>query len=324
MNLKQLRAFAEVMETGSVSEAARRLHRSQPAVSAVISSLEDELGLALFIRKGMRLKPAPEAHFLLREARDILLKVEKAQNTMMAVRRTDLGELEIVSMPGPTVFLLPSLIDQFLGPRKQIRVKLITRTSPEVEQVISVQNSDLGFADFDLLEPSAGDNNLVNHEVFDFDCLCAMRADDPLTAKTIITPADLDGKPLATLYPDHPVTVQTRKAFESVGATLDSFFCAQYFVPLFTFVERGSAYSIMDSMSVECYLKQNIKAARKIVFRPFTPKVILRATIITPAYRPMSMLAQQFNREFRQSLIEIQHKNHVSIQSEDEVNRLQP
>ncbi|MCP4186047.1 MAG: LysR family transcriptional regulator [Gammaproteobacteria bacterium] len=72
MNLKQLRAFSEVVKTGSVSEAARRLHRTQPAVSAVISSLEDELGIALFIRKGMRLKPAPEAQFLLREANEIL------------------------------------------------------------------------------------------------------------------------------------------------------------------------------------------------------------------------------------------------------------
>ncbi|XXK28716.1 LysR family transcriptional regulator [Arenicellales bacterium nBUS_45] len=93
MNLKQLRAFAEVMETGSASEAARRLHRSQPAISALIASLENELGIGLFTRTGMRLKPAPEAHFLLREAHEILNRVDKARSTMLAVRDSKVGQL---------------------------------------------------------------------------------------------------------------------------------------------------------------------------------------------------------------------------------------
>ena len=209
-------------------------------------------------------------------------------------------------MPGPTVILLPYLIDQILGAKKQVRVTLRTKSSPEVEQIISTQNSDMGFADFDLIEDH--EDVLVNHEVFDFDCLCAIPADDPLAEKSIINPQDLDGKPLATLYPDHPATIQTRLAFESFGAKLDSLFCAQYFIPLFTFIERGSAFSVMDRMSVQCYQWQKDKEARKVVFRPFVPEVILRTSIITPTYRPMSMLAQKFHTEFRQALFEIQNR----------------
>ncbi|MFT5114726.1 MAG: DNA-binding transcriptional LysR family regulator [Parasphingorhabdus sp.] len=79
MDLKHLRAFREVVNTGSVSEAARRLHRSQPAISAVIANLENELGIQLFIRQGMRLTPAPEAYFLLHEADAILQRVDDAE-----------------------------------------------------------------------------------------------------------------------------------------------------------------------------------------------------------------------------------------------------
>ena len=104
------------------------------------------------------------------------------KKTMVEVRRTERGELEIVSMPGPTVILFPFLIDQFLGLKKQIRVTLQTKSSPEVEQIISAQNSDMGFADFDLIEDH--DDVLVNHEVFDFDCMCAIPADDPLAEKS--------------------------------------------------------------------------------------------------------------------------------------------
>ena len=306
MNLKQLRAFCEVIETGSVSEAARRLHRSQPAVSGMISSLEEELGVELFMRSGLRLRPAPEAMFLLREAGEILNRVENAQKTMQAVRKSKLGRLDIASMPGPTILLLPMAIDRFLGERNDIRVHLITRTSPEVEQLVSAQNVEMGFADYDLL--TVYDDDLVNFEIFNFDCLCAMRSDDPLAAREVITPQDLDTRALATLYPDHPTSLQIETAFKAAGAHMNIRFSAQYFIPLFTFVERKGVYSLIDQMSVECYLSQNREKSRKLVFKPFRPLINLRTAIITPVHRPMSKLSLQFVDVFRNTLREIQQK----------------
>ena len=51
MELYQLRTFAAVAELGSLTQAAERLHLSQPAASAQIKLLEEEFGLALFERK---------------------------------------------------------------------------------------------------------------------------------------------------------------------------------------------------------------------------------------------------------------------------------
>jgi DNA-binding transcriptional LysR family regulator len=55
MELYQLRTFKMVAEEGHLTRAAKRLHASQPAVSAHIKSLEEELGISLFLRtpKGM-------------------------------------------------------------------------------------------------------------------------------------------------------------------------------------------------------------------------------------------------------------------------------
>ena len=57
MELYQLKTFITVAEEEHLTRAAQRLNTSQPAVSAHIKSLEEELGLSLFIRtpKGMRL-----------------------------------------------------------------------------------------------------------------------------------------------------------------------------------------------------------------------------------------------------------------------------
>lgn len=60
MEFYQLRTFTMVAEEGHLTRAARRLNASQPAVSAHIKSLEDELRVSLFLRtpKGMVLTDA--------------------------------------------------------------------------------------------------------------------------------------------------------------------------------------------------------------------------------------------------------------------------
>ena len=67
MNLRQIDAFRAVMESGTVSRAAKRLSVSQPAVSKLIQSLEQAIGLVLFDRTRGRLSPNAEATMLLEE-----------------------------------------------------------------------------------------------------------------------------------------------------------------------------------------------------------------------------------------------------------------
>ncbi len=61
MNLRQIQAFQEVMLTGSVTEAARNMRRTQPAISSLIAGLEKSVGYKLFERRRGRLHPVPEA-----------------------------------------------------------------------------------------------------------------------------------------------------------------------------------------------------------------------------------------------------------------------
>jgi len=89
LELYQLRSFAAVAELGHLTRAAERLHISQPAVSAQIKALEDELGVTLFERvsSGMVLTSA---------GRKLLPAAEKVLDAAQALRsraRTIQGEV---------------------------------------------------------------------------------------------------------------------------------------------------------------------------------------------------------------------------------------
>ena len=299
MNFKQLSAFREVMLTGSVSQAARNLLRTQPAISAQIAGLEDEVGMKLFERQGGRLLPVPEAHYLLEEASAIIDRLNAADRTMRSIRDLDQGTIQMVSMPGPSAFLLPDLIARFVQHRSQVKISLITRSSIQVQQLIAVQQYDVGLADVGFA--GFDESPLVDHEILRLQCLCAMPADDPLARKKTVTAADLSGKPMATLYEDHPNFIQTKAAFNEMGAVLNPRFEAQYFLPLFTYVERGLAYAIADPTAVRSYALYK-GANAEIVFRPFTPAVYLVSSIMVPKHKPPSNLARAFIAELRTGL----------------------
>ena len=76
MNLRSLRVFAELIEAGTLRAAATRVNLSQSAASRLLSLLEAELGVALFLRERRRLVPTAEAEALYPEARRILGQVE--------------------------------------------------------------------------------------------------------------------------------------------------------------------------------------------------------------------------------------------------------
>jgi len=292
MNIVHLLAFREVMLSGSVSQAARNLGRTQPAISTAIAALESEMGMQLFERRSRRLHPVPEAHYLLAEVTDILDKLDTTRQNLRSLKALTRGELRIVAMPGPSVFLVPRLVSRLTSGREDIRVTILTRSSPQVHQLISTQAYDLGIAD--LGAQFGGKSQLVASLPSSTRCLCAVPAGDPLAGRDVITPADLDGRPMAALHQSHSTHRDTRAAFDAMGAAFDLRYETQYFIPLLNFVELGLACAVVDVLSAESYAAYRCLDRQGVVFRPFQPDIAADFNILTPAHRPPSHLASAF------------------------------
>lgn len=292
MNLKQMTAFSELMLTGSVTEAARNLNRTQPAVSHQIASLEESLGMKLFERRKGRLHPVPEARYLFEECSDLLRRLTNVSQNMRRMKAMDRGELRMASMPGPSVFLLPELIARQLGPHPEVKCTLLSRSSDAVFQLVGSQQYDLGVADYD--PESKYQTALVDVRVFRFDCLCAVQADHPLASQDCITPADLDGEPMALLFPEHRTHRDSLATFVAERCRLNLRFVTQYFIPLLTYVERGMAHSIVDPLTKEAHRLYRGDSNR-IAFRRFEPAIEFSIAVLMPKYKPASLLALAFS-----------------------------
>ena len=287
ISFRQLMAFREVMRSGSVSEAARLLGRTQPAASALIANLEAELGLSLFRRQRGKLVPTPEARYFITQAEAILDRLALSTRTMGEIGSLTQGRLNIACMPAASMVMMPQLVADFLTDKPDVNVSLMMRASSVIEEWIASQQYDIGLSE--TPNPSAA----LEIEDFQLNCVCALPADDPLAARDVITASDLSGLPLATLQEGHPHLIDTRDAFTSQKAEFVQRFELRNFHPAMVLVEKGLCYCICDPITAAGYLKARPEP-RPVVFRRFLPYVVLDVSILQPAHRPPSGLALKF------------------------------
>jgi DNA-binding transcriptional LysR family regulator len=296
MNLtfRQLQTFREVMRAGSISEASRVLGRTQPAVSSMIAGLERELGFALFDREMGRLKPRPEALYFLEEAEAVLARLTQTGRAMAQIGKLSMGRLRIACHPAAASFLLPNLLAEFLHGRDHVEAALMMRSSAIVDDLIASQEYDIGLAETPLPRSS------VKSQDFILDCPVAVDAQSPLAQKTVISPQDLSGVPLATLFDEHSTWSDTVRIFERAGAVINRRFVLRTFLPALQLVRRGLCACICDRITASSFDDPDV------VFRPFQPAITSRVSILTPAHRPDSLLSTEFRQKLFETLCALQ------------------
>ncbi|MDD2875144.1 MAG: LysR family transcriptional regulator [Azoarcus sp.] len=289
-----MEAFRAVMLTGSVSEAATRLYKTQPAVSMMIAALEAEIGFQLFERRKKRLYPTPEANYLYSEIEGIFSQIHDVSQTIKDIQNKQYGFLRIGCMPGPSYSFMPDLIADFLDEHPKVQVSMQTRTSDGIKEWTASAQYDLALAEISGPLPS------IEVELFDLECVCAVPAGHALAGAEVLTPQMLDNEPMITLYPDHVTVHSLSRAFDAAGCQLNVRLRTRFFIPALRFVARGLGICLMDPITVASY--SSFACGKEIVFIPFRPVVPFRAGILFPAHAPKSQMTAAFAAQLRQSL----------------------
>jgi LysR family transcriptional regulator, low CO2-responsive transcriptional regulator len=146
VTLNQLASFLAVAREGSVSAAARRLHVTQPSISAAIATLSSEVGVDLTRRvgRGIALTPAGEAFRPF--AADILGLVEEGRQSAKEAADRSLRRLRIIAVATAGEFLVPSLLRAFSARHPEIRLELEVANRATLFQRLLEHEADVGIA----------------------------------------------------------------------------------------------------------------------------------------------------------------------------------
>lgn len=99
MRLNGLRAFRYIYESGSISAASERLNLSQPAVSRLLSSLEELIEIKLFFRRGRRLTPTPEGDKFYAQTHRLLASIDDLPRIARDIRDGSKQRVRLLTMP---------------------------------------------------------------------------------------------------------------------------------------------------------------------------------------------------------------------------------
>jgi DNA-binding transcriptional LysR family regulator len=159
-SLHELEVFNAAAEFGNFSEAARRLHISQPAVSQAISSLEKHFGTDLFLRQGRSVRLTEAGQALRPMALELFTASRRLDETMASLHGEVVGEITVGCSTASGKYLLPKLIARFRESFPQVRINvLVTSRALVIERLLSgqaalglsskrIEHRDLEYQDF--------------------------------------------------------------------------------------------------------------------------------------------------------------------------------
>ena len=156
MELYQLRSFVAVAEAGHLTRAAERLHVSQPAVSAQIKALEEELDLALFERTpgGMVLTSAGER--LLADAEKVLAAAQAMRNEAKALKGEVAGKVRVGTMSDPAFIRIGEFLNATVERHPLLQVELHHEITGAAFAKVLDGELDASFYYGDLEHPAVG------------------------------------------------------------------------------------------------------------------------------------------------------------------------
>ena len=149
MELYQLKTFIAVAEEGNLTKAADRIFASQPAVSAHIKALEEELGLPLFVRtpRGMQLTDIGKG--LKMKAESILLAADDMLNQAKTFREELTGNLSVALNTDSEFLRITDLITAMSETQPKLKLKLLLSNSHSILKDVRDRRIDAGFSFFD-------------------------------------------------------------------------------------------------------------------------------------------------------------------------------
>jgi DNA-binding transcriptional LysR family regulator len=159
-DLTDLKLFLLVVEAGSITAGAERMHLAVAAASTRIRNMEIELGTPLLNRDRQGVQPTPAGRTLVHHARLLLQQAERMRGELSEYSDGLKGHIRLLSNTNALTEFLPEPLSDFLATHPQVNIDLEERLSDEIVAAVADGKADIGIV--------AGTEDVSGLEVFPF------------------------------------------------------------------------------------------------------------------------------------------------------------
>lgn len=296
-NPRQIEAFRAVVLTGSVGAAAKMIGVTQPAVSRMIRDLQQQLGLALFERRGTGLVPTSEALSLYAEVERAFVGLERIAHMATELRTRRAGFLRLAVLPALANGFLPRFAGHFLADRPRLDLVLSGLVSHAVLAAVAQGQCDLGFAEAAMEHASVQFERMPAVPY-----VAVLPQAHRLARKKRLQPKDFEGENFISLGPSTASRFRIDRVFAEHGVTrvmrietpLSEIVCA--------LAGSGAGVGLCEPFTATEY------STRGIVVRPFEPRLDFEFSALYAAQRTVLPVAREFIDGFRAHVTEFMRR----------------
>ncbi len=256
MDLKHLRLVSAIARHGGLTAAMDELHLSQPALSQRLTSLEKELGVALFSRVGRRMVPTAAGDLALETAREVLDKTRSLETKLKAMSR---GErvLRLGVQCYTALHWLPGIMAAFGRKHPRTRLLFVGEATHDVEQALMQGRIDVGVA-----HSVSESGRFRRVPLFNDELAAIAPSGHRLAGKDAIEPEDLAGE---VVYLHKSPAQRPGRAADflarasRVAASLEQI---QWTAPILEFVRAGMGIGIVPTWAVPLRMRARLHVSR--------------------------------------------------------------
>lgn len=280
--LRQLQYIVAVSETGRFHEAAKRLHVSQPSLSAQIADVEQQLDIKLIERGRSGALMTPRGEEFVRRARLILRDVEDLKASMKTGDGTLSGRIRLGVLPSVGPYLLPSV------------VKDLHRSYPQLRLIVEEHwtdglNAQLLDGTLDCIISTPEDHkDMASELLFDEHLWVCAAPDDELAGTGPVKLKDLKGREFLSVGQSHRLSRAVRELAESAEASVSSVFTGTSLDAIRHMAATGAGVAILPAI----YALSEASRDADLVLRPIDHAQAHRRVALV--WRQTSPMAESF------------------------------
>ncbi|RMF17472.1 MAG: HTH-type transcriptional regulator CysB [Gammaproteobacteria bacterium] len=291
MKLQQLRYIWEVAHHDlNVSATAQSLYTSQPGISKQIRLLEDELGVEVFARSGKHLTHVtPAGEVIIREAGEILRRVEGIKRIAQEFSNQRKGDLSIATTHTQARYALPPVIKAFIQEYPEVSLHMNQGTPMQIAEMAAEGKVDFAIA----TEAMELFSDLIMMPCYKWNRCVVVPKDHPLAGQASLTLEDVAAHPIVTYVFGFTGRSKLDEAFNKAGLTPNVVCTAADADVIKTYVRLGLGVGIIARMAYDPVVDQDLVALdASRLFNPSTTKICFRKGTFLRGY--MYGFIQQF------------------------------